>query len=165
MRRLVVLTVLAIGLAVPAAGLAVVGASDDGTLSVKNAAGKILLAPFNGSAIGRVGQGRVAVTDPVLSDGVGFDFWGCDNKIEKSETTTVCTGNNIRFRAIGGSYKIFVKGSGISLSAVGRGTVLLDGLGEEPDFHNDGVFSLNDGAYRSLPDIAKPLPLAAPAGG
>jgi hypothetical protein len=164
MRRLVVFTVLAIALAVPAIGFAVIVGSDDGTLSIKNGTGKALLQ-FNGSAIGRLGHGKIVVTDPVFADGVGFDFWGCDKRDDRTENTTVCSGSNIRFRAIGGRYKIFVKGSGLNLSAVGHGSVSLDGRGDDPDVDYDGVFSLNDGPYRSLPNAPQSYQLAAPSGG
>jgi hypothetical protein len=163
MRPLVAFTVLAIALAVPAAGLAVGDGSADGTLSVKNARGLVQLQPFNGSAIGRIGRGRVVITDSVFDDGAGFDFWGCDTKFDKSDTTTVCSGSNLRFRAIGGSYRIVIRGAGISVSAVGRGTVLLDGRGEDPDV-NDGSFALNDSPYKSLPNVPRPYVLSAPSG-
>jgi hypothetical protein len=164
MRRLVVFTVLAVSLAVPAVGFAVLDGVDDGTLSIKNGTGRTLLQ-FNGSAVGRLGHGRIVVTDPFDGDGAGFDFWGCDNRFDKTDTTTVCNGSDIRFRAIGGRYKIFVRGSGIYLSAVGHGSVILDGRGEDPDVDGDGVFSLNDGPYRSLPNAEKTFNLAAPTGG
>lgn len=163
MRRLVAFTALAIALAVPAAGLAVGDGSDDGTLSVKNASGRILLQPFNGSAIGRIARGRVMITDSIFADGAGPDFWGCDSKFDKSDTTTVCSGTNLRFRAIGGSYKIVIRGVGVFLSAVGRGAVLLNGSGEDPA-DADGVFSLNDSPYRSLPNVPRPYVLSAPSG-
>jgi hypothetical protein len=80
-----------------------------------------------------------------------------------SDATTVCYGNNIRFRAIGGRYKIWTRGTGIYVSAVGHGTGVLDGRGDEPDIDRDGAYSLNDEPYKSLPDEAQPFTLAAPS--
>ena len=45
-----------------------------------------------------------------------------------------------------------VQGSGIFVSAVGRGTVTVDGSGENG--LPDGVISFDDGAYESLPDLS-----------
>ena len=166
MRRFVVFTVLSIALAAPAAASAVLlsGSDGDGALSVKNGLGKIVLLPFNGSAVGRVGHGKLIINDPIDSDGAGFDVWGCDTKTHVGDTAVVCAGDDIRFRAVGGKYKIVAKGAGIFLSAVGRGTVTLDGRGDNAAISSDGVFSINDSPYRSLPDAEKQFQLAAPAG-
>jgi hypothetical protein len=165
MRRLVWLTVLAIALAVPAVGFAL-SASDnnDGTLSVKAGVGRVYVN-FNGSAVGRVLHGSIQVTDPMVSDGIGFDFSGCTMELDKSDTTTICRGNNLRFRAIGGKFQILIRGTGIYLSAVGDGYTVLNGAGDDPSVDSDGTYSLNDGPYKSLPDFSRTFTLAAPAGG
>jgi hypothetical protein len=169
---------LAIALAVPAGAFAVAG-DNDGTLSVKAGIGKVYLN-FNGSAVGRVQRGLIQVTDPVAGDGAGFEFSNCDVEKDKSDTTTnkgdtirVCRGDNIRFRAIGGKYVVVIRGArqqpanGIYLSAVGHGFAVLNGAGDNPDVPgiSDGTYSLNDGPYKSLPDLDKTLILAAPVGG
>jgi hypothetical protein len=170
MRRLVCFTVLALGLAIPATGFALTGlggSDEDGTLSVKAGLGKVTLNPFNGSAVGRVQRGWIRVTDPVASDGIGYDFFGsCDERDrDRTTSTTTCRGNNLRFRAIGGKFQIQLKGMGIYLSVVGHGQVGLDGRGEDPTIDTDGTYSLNDGPYKSLPDFGATLNLTAPAGG
>jgi hypothetical protein len=162
MRRLVALTVLAFGLAVPAAGFALGGGDGDGTLSVKNGLGKVRL-DFTGSAVGRIGYGSIRASDPVFGDGSGFVVWNCDQRDTKF-TTTICSGDNIRFRAIGGRYVLRISGSGVFLSVVGHGNAILNGRGEVPDVPHDGVYSLNEGPYKSLPDYEKSILLAAPAG-
>jgi hypothetical protein len=166
MRRLVWLTVLAFVLAAPAAGLALTG-DDDGTLSVKAGVGNVYLN-LNGSAVGRVRSGTIKVTDPVASDGIGFDFSGCEVEKDKSDTTTsrsdtiiVCSGSFLRFSAIGGKYRIKIQGAGIYLSAVGHGYGVLNGAGEG----FDGTYSLNDEPYKSLPDLPGTVNLVAPVGG
>jgi hypothetical protein len=163
MRRLVLLTVLAFGLLLPGVGFG--GSGDDATLSVRNGLGKVGLN-FNGSVVGRVAHGKIVATDPVVGDGSGVVFWGCDRPAKPVDfTTTVCSGENLRFRAIGGRYVLAVRGSGISLSVVGRGVATLNGAGDDPDVPRDGVYSLNDSPYKSLPDNEKQVPLVAPAGG
>jgi hypothetical protein len=170
MRRLVCFTVLAIVLGGTAAGLALAGSTDDGTLSVKAGIGKVNLN-FNGSAVGRVARGSITVTDPLLGDGLGFDTWGCDPGSYDRPTTDgdgqvrVCRGNGLRFRAIGGKYQIKLKGSGIYLSAVGQGSAFLNGAGDDPNVYSDGTYSLNDQPYKSLPDLGAFLDLSAPVGG
>jgi hypothetical protein len=173
MRRLVWLTVLAIALAVPAVGYAVVGGSpDDGTLSVKAGAGRVYLN-ITGTVVGRLGKGYIQVTDPNPNDGQGFDFVGCDaGSYDKSSSTSVChsDGKNgvARFKAVGGNYRIKIYlASGIFLSAVGHGWGTLNGAGNDSNLPGtfDGTYSINDGPYKSLPDELHPFTLAAPAGG
>jgi|GraSoiStandDraft_24_1057298.scaffolds.fasta_scaffold44961_2 hypothetical protein len=166
MRRLIGFTVLVIALAVPAVAFAISTLGDDGSLSVKNGVGKVVLQPFNGSVLGRVVTGRVVIVDQSLGGGSGsgsLDVWGCDNpRPTATDRVTVCSGSNLRFRVVDSRYKIVVRGSGINLSAVGRGTVTLDGSGEDPGVQTDGQYSLNDGAYKSLPNVEKPFSLVAP---
>jgi len=66
--------------------------------------------------------------------------------------TVLYKGQGLRYRMLGGGYKIVARGSGIALSAVGKGTVMLDG---EPRFAGDDV-----GVYSSTPGVdcsAEPL--------
>ncbi len=163
MRRLVWITVLAFALAVPAMGLALSG-DNDGTLSVKAGVGRVNVN-FNGSAVGWLRSGFIQVTDPVASDGVGFEFLNCDVERDKSDTIKICRGTNLRFRAIGGKYQIVIKGAGIYLSAVGHGYSVLNGAGDDLNVVYDGTYSLNDGPYKSLPDFPTTFTLAAPSGG
>jgi hypothetical protein len=170
MRRLVWISVLVIALTAPAVALALSG-DDDGTLSVKAGVGNVNVN-FNGSAVGRLQRGSIRVVDPVASDGVGFEFMNCVVERDQSDTTTnlndtikVCSGTNLRFRAIGSKYQVRIKGSGIYLSAVGHGSAVLNGAGEDPSVDSDGTYSLNDRPYRSLPDFPATLVLAAPSAG
>lgn len=114
---------------------------------------------FNGAVFGRISKGTVRITDPIDGDGAGADFYGCDARRD-TDTTTVCSGEDIRYRAIGGRYTVKLAGSGIFLSAVGRGKVLLNGNGDET-----GVYSFNGADYQSLPDDPTLFQLAAPSGG
>lgn len=172
MRRLVWLTVLAIALAVPAVGYAVVGgSSDDGTLSVKSGAGRVFTS-VTGSAVGRLSKGSITIKDPNPNDGLGPEFSRCDATPDSgSSTTTICQSDGkgpvVRFRAIGGKYLITLKGSGIFLSVVGQGYATLDGAGNDPNFPGtfDGIYSVNDGPYKSLPDDRHAVTFGAPPSG
>ena len=170
MRRLISLTVLAIALAVPAVSYAVVGgSSDDGTLSVKNGNGRVYMN-ITGTVVARLGKGYIQVTDPNPNDGQGFNFVGCDpGSYDKSASTVVCRSDGkegvVRFRAIGGNYRITLKGSGIFVSAVGHGWATLNGVGEDPAIDFDGTYSVNDAPYKSLPDYNTPVTVSAPTCG
>jgi hypothetical protein len=162
MRRLIVPAAAAALIASPALAFAGPLGSDDGTLSVRHGRGLVSLN-FNGAVFGRVARGRIVVDDPVGGDGTGADFWGCDSQNFPSDTKTVCAGENLRFRAIGGRYSILVKGTGVFLSAVGRGKVMLDGRGDHGS--SDGSYALNGDDYQSLPNEPTVFPLEAPPGG
>ena len=166
MRRLVGLTAVVLTLAVPAAAFALQASSDDGTLSVKSGHGKVVLKPFDGSAIGRVATGTVVIVDPVFGDGGSADVWGCDKQSPTtSDHVTICSGTNLHLRIIDGKYKLIILGTGINLSAVGTGQVTLDGRGDDPSVKADGSYSLNDSLYKSLPDLAKTFTLQPAVGG
>jgi len=62
---------------------------------------------------------------------------------------TRLSGSDFRFRAMGGSYRIVVRGSGIYLFAGGKGLVMLRGSRFNP--RQDGRFAVNGGPFRSLP--------------
>ena len=54
----------------------------------------------------------------------------------------------------------------LSVSAIGRGKGVLDGAGDvTADIFFDGVWSLNDEPYKSLPDDPTPFELVAPPTG
>ena len=55
-------------------------------------------------------------------------------------------------------------GKAIFLSAIAHGTGMIDGVGDPAaNVFYDGVWSLNDEPYHSLPDVPTPFELAAPA--
>ena len=148
MRRILPLTIALAALTVPAALSA--DTPGDGTLSVKRGKGSVVLK-LKGTVIGRVKNGRVQVrdfrpldvNDPVLT--------GCIPRIRRiGAGISVCKGRNVGFRVVDGRFNVTVKGSGISISAVGRGPVTVDGVGDTGV--NDGVMSVDDGPYESLPD-------------
>lgn len=154
MRRLLIpLAVLA--LALPAGGLAARTDPGDGTLSVRDGRGTFTIAA-RGGVIGSFAKGSVVVIDPIPDDGTGPIVSGDDWHVDKSDTTTVYGGTKVRFRLIGGKFRIRVQGVGINLSVVGKGQVILRGKGTD----DDGSYALNGGAWTSIPDYAQ-FPLTA----
>jgi hypothetical protein len=163
MRRLLV-PLLILGAAFPAAGLAARAPAPDGTLAVRDGRGKVQLK-VKGSLIGRFANGSVTIeelapdegTEPVVR-GYRTVRWGRNGKVR------TYTGRNVRFRLIGGRYRVTFNARGIFFSLVGKGNVQLDGNGSVDDgVFYDGFYSLNGSEEESLPDDATWLNLAPPA--
>jgi hypothetical protein len=154
MRKLVVLlcslcTVAAVGSVAHAAE------PTSGTLSVERGKGVVMI-DLRGSVLGRLSSGTLRVTDQTPNDKYTALVVGRKVTQERLGPRTVLyRGQGLRFRMLGGGYRMLARGSGISLSAVGRGTVMLDG---DPRFPGDdaGVYS-RDGVDCS----ADPLSCAA----
>lgn len=129
-----------------------------GTLSVERGKG-VVTVDLRGSLLGRLGNGSLRVTDHTPSDRYAAMVVGRRMTQERVGPRTILyRGQGLRFRMLGGGYRVVARGSGISVSAVGRGTVVLDA---EPRFAGDdaGVYSL-DGVDCSLePASCTPLPV------
>ena len=158
MRRLLTFAML-VGLVLPAAALARPDGINDGTLSVQDGNGKIVIAA-RGGVIGSIAKGSVTISDPVDGDGTGPIVTGDDfPPIERNDTTTTWRGNKVRFRIIGGAFKIWVRGRGINLSVVGKGNITLAGAGTA----DDGSYSVNGSDYAAIPfQYQFPLSAASP---
>ena len=146
MRRLLTFCAL-VSLAVPAAIQAAEMA--DGTLAIKNATGWVIVEA-DAVIIGHADKARMTITDDDRSDGRVIVLGYKEKKVLAPGKTlyTGDTGDGIRFKLLGGDNTLFIRGSGISLSAVGEGRVTLDG----GNVVNDGKFSIDDGPFQSLPD-------------
>jgi hypothetical protein len=156
MRALLTFAVL-VALALPAASLARDQGASDGTLSVRDGRGTITISG-RGGVIGSFARGSVTISDPVEGDGTGPIVTGDDfPPIEKNDTTTTWRGTKVRFRIIGGSFRIVVKARGINLSLVGTGKVTLDGAGTG----DDGSYSVNGGDYLAIPGFSLPFQLSS----
>jgi opacity protein-like surface antigen len=155
MRQLLTFALL-LALALPAASAARVRGLNDGTLSIRDARGMITIQG-RGGVIGSFARGSVTINDPIDSDGTGPIVTGDEWSKERSDTTTTWGGTRVRFRNIGGMFKVVVRGRGISLSFVGKGNVSLKGAGTE----DDGTYSVNGGEYSPVPDFAFAFPLSA----
>lgn len=160
MRRLVV----AIGvlmLALPAAAGALEAGPGDGNLVVDNAQGTVVLN-LRGGIIGRFDQGTIEITDPIEGDGATPVVRGCQLKITLGPKRTQCSGEvDVRFRLIGGLYRVRITAIGMDISVVGRGTAVLDGSQFGPD--QPGRYSLNGGPFQPMPDTPTRLTLGAPS--
>jgi hypothetical protein len=156
MRKLVFFGCLVIASAMVAAsvGSAQIGV---GVLSVEHGRGVVTL-DLRGSVLGRLGNGTLRVVDLTPRD--RFEPTVVGRKLVAERVglrTTVYRGQGLRFRMLGGAYRIVVRGSGISLSAAGRGTVQLDA---ERRFPGDdaGVYSLDGPDCSDDPLVCTPLP-------
>jgi opacity protein-like surface antigen len=155
MRALLTFAVLA-ALALPAASAARDQSVSDGTLSVQNGRGTITISA-RGGVIGSFARGSVRINDPIDGDGTGPIVTGDEWSNERDATTTTWGGTRVRFRIIGGSFRIVVRGRGINLSLVGTGKVTLDGAGTG----DDGSYSVNGGEYLPMPGFSLPFPLSS----
>src|SRR2546423_441304 len=156
MRRLLTFAVLA-ALALPAIAAARAHGPSDGTLSVKDAKGMVTIQG-RGGVIGSFAKGSVTISDPVDGDGTGPIVTGGDWSKDRSDTTTTWGGTRVRFRIIGGTFKIVVRGRGINLSFVGKGNVIFNGADGADD---DGSYAANGGDYSAIPGFPFTFQLSA----
>jgi hypothetical protein len=149
-------------LAGAAAAFAARPVAEDGTLTVRDGRGTISLK-LKGSTIGRLSKGTLTITEPADLTAT-IIVRGAERTRPVTGTTTVYTGNNIRFR-VADDRKVTLKlqGKGMNFSSVGRGDGWMDGLGDPSDgIFFDGSYSLNGGPYQSLPDERTPFELILP---
>lgn len=155
-RLLVIFGVLA--LVVPAAGVAGREDPGDGTLSVVGGHG-VFTVNARGAVIGSFARGRVIITDPIDADGTGPIVTGDEWQKERSDTTTVYGGRGVRFRLIGGTFRVRVVATGVTLSVVGHGQVTLNGAGSG----DNGSYSFNGAPWADVPDFGVfPLNTSSP---
>jgi hypothetical protein len=134
----------------------------NGTLSIREGRGVVQLNA-RGSITGRL-SGKIAITDPNPYDTKRPIVHGSSKTVYRSENTVVYRGRNLRFRLIGTLFQVRIEGRAIFMSAIGRGKGALDGDGDvEENIFYDGVWSLNDEPYRSIPDDPTSFELAGAA--
>jgi hypothetical protein len=138
MRRLFLILLVSL-LVVPAAALAAVRGAGDGTVVVKNAAGKVTVVG-KGTIFGHFDDGTLTVVDYNPDDLKDPQVSGAERFWVKSDTTTRYAGTDVRFLFSGGSYKIIVYGTGVDISAVGKGKVTALG---DATVANDGTVAVN----------------------
>ncbi len=149
--RNALLTLLVAALVLPGAALAARAAPGDGALSVGGASG-LVIVQARGVVVGRVDVGQVVIADLTPGDGSDPVVSGAQFRRQTGPGTFVFRGRNITFRLIGGGFRVTVKGSGISVTVVGRGDAFLDGEGA-------GVFSTSfDADCWVAPETCRPLP-------
>ncbi|MDQ3875667.1 MAG: hypothetical protein M3322_09020 [Actinomycetota bacterium] len=156
LRRLLLVGLLVFLVALPAVAATRGPRAGDGTLSVRDGRGTVQIVA-RGSTIGSVDRGEVVAIDgnqrddnyPLLTGGRVTKLTG---RVEARR------GRNIRFRLVGGFHRVKIVGSGIDVSAVGRGSVTLDG---DERASETGMYSLNDNEFQPLPAERKTLQLVA----
>jgi hypothetical protein len=153
MRTLLALLASAV-LALPGLAWATSGAADDGTLSVKNGDGVIFVLA-RGTIIGACDKCRVSIIDPSPDDGAPPVVSGADGHKDVSDTHDIYLGTDIRFRLVGGLFKIRVSGSGIDLGVIAKGWGRI-----QASDSNTGTFSVNGAAPRLLPSDREVFTLA-----
>jgi hypothetical protein len=156
--RALTLFVCAIASAVALAGSAGAAGPDAGVLSVERGRGTVQIE-LRGSVLGRLTSGTLRVTDLTPRDRFTPAVVGRKLIAERIGPRTVLyRGQGLRFRMLGGGYRIVIRGAGISVSAVGRGAVSLDGepraAGDDP-----GVYSLDGTDCEMAPELCLPLPV------
>jgi hypothetical protein len=145
MRTLLVVFASAL-LGLPALAWATSGAADDGTLSVRNADGVIFVSA-RGTIIGACDQCRVSIVDPSPDDGAPPVVDGAETHKDVSDTHDLYSGSDVRFRIVGGFFKLKVAGFGIDLGVVAKGWGRI-----QASDSNVGTYSVNGGPRRLLPD-------------
>jgi len=146
MRRLCLMLLCGL-VAVPAA-FAAARATGDGVFELKSADGVIVLNGARGTLWGQLDSGKLVVTDPLLGDGTIYVSGAETKQPGIAENVTVYTGKDIHFRVTGGKYKLWFKGAGVDLTAVGVGSATMTA----------DVFAFDPGAY-SLDNSGKWAPL------
>jgi hypothetical protein len=182
MRRLVFTCALLLGIAGPAGAAVLMQTPNDGTLVVQNADNGDGIAPgaravvtlvVHGFVIGQVlDQGRIQIFDLDPTDQSEPEVTGALSHRDVVRTIrtqsgvvtqagTQWTGTGFRFRAVEGTYRVVIWGSGVYLFASGdKGQVWFNG--QLDTRVPDGTFSLDGDPFRSLPpqgtrDIAPPV--------
>jgi hypothetical protein len=133
-------------LALPGAASAATRAPGDGTLLVKDGIGTVKVTA-KGGIIGHFGVGVLTVRDPNPDDNISEVVNGADGSHEVNSMVTRYWGKDVRFRYLGGKFTVTVSGSDIDLSAIGKGTVFLVGMGTA----DDGTYSVNGQAAQPFP--------------
>jgi hypothetical protein len=159
MRKLVLLACSLVVMAVVAVASAGAAVDQPGSLSVDDGRGVVTLE-LRGIVLGRLGNGTLRVTDLTPRDPFGEIVTGKNLTTEErvGPRTVLYRGQGLRFRMIGGRYRIRVAGTGIALSVAGRGVVTLDGERRAAD-ETTGLYSLTEGVDCSIdPTLCTPLP-------
>ena len=156
MRRLFLAAFVAL-LTVPTAlgGISAAGA-EDGTLSIRNASGVIHLN-VTGSVLGRFDSGNIVISDLNPEDSKVPQVRGWEDKEKLSDKKTRYSGKRVRFRIVGGKFPATIVGTGIDVSAVGKGTVAMNA--NDRLWPNTGEYSLNLDDYVPIPLDKKTIKL------
>lgn len=159
-RNVLLILLVGVALAAPAAVLAGTTGKGDGTLSIKDGSGKLTLTA-RGVVFGRLEKGYVTIVDYKPDDDNTFeDFGTCDRFVPKPDgVTTVCSGSDLRFRFAAGKFDVRLGGRGINVTSVGRGTGTISAA---PTAFDPGTYSVNGDDYVPLPFVTTSFVLGLP---
>lgn len=146
MRRLCL--ILLCGLVAVPAALAASNATGDGVLEIRDAAGIAVLNTTRGTVWGQLAKGRLVVTDRSPGDGAVFVSGAEKVTPGAFDNVTIYTGRAIHFRITGGKARLWFKGSGLDLTAVGVGSVQFTGDAFADDA---GYYALDSGKWNPVP--------------
>jgi len=163
MRRILLsCAILGVALLPAAASASVPGHAKVGFLVVRRAAGDggvhgkpVVTVVVHGFVLGSVSQeARVDIYQVPPSAGQGGPAVAGGDVSTKAKkwrgfSGKEFSGSGFRFRAMGGYYRVVVRGSGIYLFAGGHGNVTLQGSSFAP--RADGTYSVDGRRFRSLP--------------
>ncbi len=165
MRRLALVSAVALLAVVPPASHATRATPGDGCLVVQDGRGIVSLKA-RGFVFGRFEQGYVEVTDLSPGDGSTPKVYGWERERTIDADTTRYAGNDVRFRLSGRFIVRVYANLGIYVSAVGRGTARLSST----DFIDAGSFSIDaesfcDDGFQPMPDVPASYEIEAPSTG
>jgi hypothetical protein len=131
---------------------AVVAGGERGSVELQDGSGSVVLTLTRGALIGRFDRGRLRVT---LGEGTQPEVvvFGAEETILMDETTTLYRGRNIRFKVLGGTWRVAIHAVNIDASVVGRGIASLRGA--------TGAVSIDGAQFRALPLEFKVIQLGA----
>jgi hypothetical protein len=156
MRRIALVSLALAALAAPASAFAFKQSPGDGVLVVKNASAPkgtpVVQLTITGSVIGQTtDQSRIVIDtgpkgpNPEVTSALG------PFPVRLSDTAQAwSSGNGFTFRVVGATKAVvLIYGSGVSLVAIGTGSVVLAGT---PDMTSgDGRYSINGNDFVSMP--------------
>lgn len=156
MRKLALISCV-VAVAAALAGLAGAAEPNVGVLSVVHGKGVVTM-DLRGNVLGRLTSGSIRVTDATPGD--RFAAYVVGRKLTQTRIgpqSVLYRGQGLRFRMLGGGYRVVIRGVGIDVEAVGRGIVTLDG---EPRIAGEstGVYSLDGVDCELEPQLCSPLP-------
>jgi len=155
MRRF--LTVLLAVLVLAPAALADRRAAGDGALAVSGASARVIAVKGSGLIFGHIDQGTLTVISYDAAGASAPQITGATPKIVGN--AVVYSGADIRFLFPNGRYSLRFEGTGIDISAVGKGNVTALGLGTG----HDGTLTANSGDSEPLSVLSTNASFGGPA--
>ena len=149
MRRIVLILLVVTAALAPVGAYAAKSALGDGTLSLDGVDGRVVVQ-VRGGIIGRVDRGIVTIRDLTPNDDSDPTVWGARDLRPDDDTLYVYHGPNIRFRLIGGGFRVTVDGRGIDVSVVGTGFATIEA--------QNGLYSTSGDDCHLRPASCQPVP-------